>query len=145
MADYEKALLRGVGAALAAESAGVLSWVDPDDPTAAYGLADAGLYIGAVPSTPERAVAMNAYTVAMHPDAIIGIQFHFAAYDPDDLSDMAQAVSDALEGRWGGMLGTVKLVTSAWQSGTPLGQDANGREQRTENYYLKIARTIPQR
>ncbi|UVK61349.1 tail terminator [Microbacterium phage Gingerbug] len=142
MADYEKALVRGVGETLAAES--FLAWVDPDG-DGAYTDAQAGLYLGAVPSTPRRAVAMNSYTVAMHPTPIVGVQFHFAAYDPDDLTAMAQAVSDVLEGRWGGMLGTVRLVASAWQSGTSLGQDANGREQRTENYYLTIARSIPNR
>lgn len=142
MADYEKALLRGVGQTLAAES--LLSWVDPDGDEV-YTDAQAGLYVGAVPSTPKRAVAMNSYTVQMHPTPIVGVQFHFAAFDPDDLTEMAQAVSDVLEGRWGGMLGTVRLVASAWQSGTSLGQDANGREQRTENYYLTIARSIPNR
>lgn len=141
--DYEKALMRGVGETLALET-DVLSWLDPDA-TGAYSDAQAGLYVGAIPSTPRRAVAMNTYTVAMHPDPIIGLQFHYAAQDPDDLTEMAQAVSDVLEGRWGGMLGTVRLVASAWQSGTPLGQDANGREQRTENYYLTIARSIPNR
>ena len=143
MANYEKVLVRGVGETLAAESS-VLSWVDPDGDEV-YTAAQAGLYIGAVPSTPSRAVAMNPYTVAMHPVPIVGVQFHFAATDPDDLTEMAQAVSDVLEGRWGGMLGTVRLVASAWQSGTSLGQDANGREQRTENYYLTIDRSIPNR
>lgn len=141
--DYEKALLRGIGVTLDAET-DVLSWIDPDA-VGAYTPAQAGLYLGAVPSSPRRAVAMNSYTVAMFPDPIVGVQFHYAALDPDDLTTMAQAVSDVLEGRWGGMLGTVKLVASAWQSGTPLGQDANGREQRTENYYLTIARSIPNR
>lgn len=144
MVDYEKALLRGVGAVLGAESGGRLAWRDPDA-VGAYTDAQRGLYLGAVPSTPRCAVAMNSYTVQMFPDPIVGVQFHFAAKDPDDLTLMAQAVSDVLEGRWGGMLGTVKLVASAWQSGTPLGQDANGREQRTENYYLTIARMIPNR
>lgn len=142
MVNYEKALVRGVCEALGEES--FLSWIDPDT-VGAYTPDQAGLYLGAVPSTPRRGIAVNSYTVAMHPDPIVGVQFHFAAQDPDDLTEMAQAVSDVLEGRWGGMLGTVRLVASAWQSGTPLGQDANGREQRTENYYLTIARSIPNR
>ena len=142
MADYEAALLRGVGETLDAETH--LAWIDPDT-LAAY-LPDAvGVYLGVVPSEPKTAVAMNAYTVAMWPDPIVGVQFHIAAEDPDELTRATQAVADVLEGRWGGMLGTVKLVASAWQSGTPLGQDANGRHQRTENYYLTIARPIKQR
>lgn len=142
MADYEAELLRGIGETLADET--YLSWIDPDT-VAAYLPSAVGLYLGIVPAEAKTAIAMNAYTVQFFPDSIIGIQFHFAAEDPDDLTKASQAVADVLEGRWGGMLGTVKLVASAWQSGTPLGQDANGRRQRTDNYYLKIARTIPQR
>lgn len=142
MADYEKDLLEGLGETLAAETH--LAWVDPEG-TVAYAPADVGLYIGPVPSEPRTAVAMNGYTVQMFPDTIIGVQFHTASFDHDEMTRAAQAVSDALEGRWGGMLGTVKLVSSAWQSGTILGQDANGREQRTDNYYLKIVRKTPNR
>jgi hypothetical protein len=140
--DYEANLLRGIGLTLDAET--YLSWLDPDAEEV-YPPGAAGLYLGVVPSTPSIAIAMNSYTVQMHPDAIIGVQFHIAAEDPDDLTNATQAVADVLEGRWGGMLGLVKLVASAWQSGTPLGQDANGRHQRTDNYYLTIARNIPQR
>jgi hypothetical protein len=142
--DYEREVKRGVSAVLAEET--YLAWIDPDaEPQAAYGPGDVGLYDGVLPSEPATAVMLNTYTVAMHPVPIIGVQFHVAALDPDEMTRAVQAISDTLEGRWGGTLGSVRLVTAAWQSGTPLGQDANGRRGRTDNYYLTISRTIPRR
>lgn len=140
--DYEALLVRGVGEALAAET--YLSWVDPDA-NEAYPADVTGIYLGNLPAEPPVAVALTPYTVQMFPDTIVGVQVMVAAHDVENLTRASQAVADVLEGRWGGMLGTVKLVASAWQSGTPMGQDANGRQRRTDNYYLKIARTIPHR
>jgi hypothetical protein len=142
--DYEAALRKGVMQTLSDET--FLRYIDPEaDPTGVYAPGDVGLYDGILPSEPDTAVMVNSYSVQMIPVPIIGIQFHFAALDPDALSNAVQAVSDVFEGRWGGTLGSVRLVSAAWQSGTPLGQDANGRRGRTENYYLTISRTIPRR
>lgn len=142
--DYEGALKRGLMATLDAET--FLRYIDPDaSPAQAYLSSDVGLYDGVLPSEPDAAVMVNTYTVQVHPVPIVGVQFHFAAKDPDVLTMAVQAVADALEGRWGGTLGIVRLVSAAWQSGTPLGQDANGRRGRTDNYYLTINRTIPNR
>lgn len=143
--DYEREVKRGLCATLDAET--YLRWIDPEqDPEEAYTPGEVGLYDGILPSTTETSVTLNAYTVAMHPVPIVGVQFHYAALDPDDLSLAAQAVSDALEGRWGGTLGSVRLVSAAWQSGDALTQqDANGRRGRTDNYYLTISRVIPRR
>lgn len=143
--DYLREVKRGVCAMLDAET--YLRWIDLDEePAGTYAPGEVGLYDGVLPSSPETAVMVNSYTVAMHPVPIVGVQFHFASTDPDALTLAAQAVSDALEGRWGGTLGSVRLVSASWQSGDALTQqDANGRRGRTENYYLTIDRTIPRR
>lgn len=142
--DVEKALLKGVCATLADET--YLEWIDADtDPDGAYTAGQVGLYDGVLPSTPDTAVMVNTYAVAMAPVPVVGVQFHVASTDPDEITRAVQAVSDVLEGRWGGNLGLVRLVSAAHQSSGLLGQDANGRRGRTENYYLTINRNIPNR
>jgi hypothetical protein len=141
LTDYEKELKAGVGAALAAET--YLAW--SADPTHVFPPGTVALYDGIVPSNTDTAIAMNTYTVQMTPAAIIGLQFHAVSTDPDELTRALQAINDALDGRWGGTLGLVRLVSAAHQSSGLLGQDANGRRGRTENYYLTINRTIPNR
>lgn len=144
MADLEKDLKAGVCAVLGAET--YLEWQDPALLTfRPYTADEVGLYDGVLPAEPAAAVMVNTYPVQAYPVPVIGVQFHIAALDPDEATRAAQAIHDTLEGRWGGTLGSVRLVSAAWQSGTPLGQDANGRRGRTENYYLTIYRTSPQR
>lgn len=142
--DYEKALKRGLCATLAEET--YLAWIDPDEsPLEAYTDDQVGLYDGVLPSEPSTAVMVNSYTVQRHPVPIVGIQFHIASTDPDEVTRAVEALDQALEGRWGGTLGGVRLVSAAWQSTGDLGQDANGRRGRTENYYLTISRDTPRR
>lgn len=144
MTDTEKALKRGLCATLAAET--YLAWIDPDaEPTKAYSASQVGLYDGVLPAEPTTAVMVNTYTVQRHPVPIVGVQFHIASTDPDEVTRAVEALDSSLEGRWGGTLGGVRLVSAAWQSTGDLGQDANGRRGRTENYYLTISRDTPRR
>lgn len=141
--DYEAEVKRGVCALLDAET--FLRWIDPEEePLGVYDPAEMGLTIGILPDA-DQAVMVNTYTVQTRPDPIVGLQFHVAAMDEDLVTAACQAIGDVLDGRWGGNLGTVRLVDASHQSSGLLGQDANGRRGRTENYYLRIARAVPNR
>src|SRR5690606_22439626 len=110
-----------------------------------YTAGETGIVIRAVPQTPDRVITLAAYPLGT---GIPGVADHQTAVqirirgttDPRVCDDLADAVYEALDG-----LGNVTLdgvdVVQAWrQSYTSLGQDSNGRWERSENYYLDTMR-----
>lgn len=73
-------------------------------------------------------------------DEVVGVQFRIASKDRLAVKHAIADLRDHLHGRWGGSLGSVTLIQATRSSGTNVGQDANGRLVRTENYYLTIYR-----
>ena len=147
MDGFETRLLKGVCSALAdqIQSAPVPTLYYEDD-TQPY--PDDGQTIIARGIYPQRAggsVTVNVYPVDDTPlgDDILGIQIAIWHPDIDSLNDLASWVFDTLHDLWGATLGDVKVVSGSRSSGANLGQDSNGRQGRTENYYLTVLRPSP--
>jgi hypothetical protein len=104
-----------------------------------------------LPADPERAIALAAYPVTDHPmlnDVVVGVQFRIrGTTDPRVSAGVADAVYGELHGLRGPGLqvGGIDVRLVARQSGTQLGPDQTGRDERTENYYIHAARPTPGR
>lgn len=136
--SYTNDLLDGIAGLLAGAGVGVFS------PTAAIEDPDTGIFRGLMPDTPARAIAINDYPVADDDsvNAVTGVQFHMrAGRDPDAISDMADAVFNALHNRRHYDCGTVRVTLSWRQSQAWIGQDAQGRMELTANYYFRTTRS----
>lgn len=106
-----------------------------------------GIFISRYPED-QDSVTLEDYTVADDPslsDQIIGVQVTIKAKSLDRVKAIGALFYDLLQGRWGGTLGTVTLVTARRASGTNLGQDSSERQGRVENYYLTVHRPSPHR
>ncbi len=114
-----------------------------------YTLGDGvGFYLDLSPDTLLPSVTVAAYPLSDAPDlsdSIVGVQFLIEAADRDLVRDVSADLLDLWGGRWGGMIGAIRLVTASRSSGTNLGQDANGRLSRSENYAFTIHRPSTQR
>jgi Bacteriophage minor capsid protein len=129
------------------DAAGVGVW-HPDG--AAYAVGDTAIVIRVIPQAPDRIVSLAAYPqgtasqgMADH-DAAVQIRLR-AGVDPRDCDDLADVVFDRLDSLAGVTLGGVPLVQMWRQSYTSLGKDANGRWERSENYYLQAMRPTTHR
>ncbi len=77
-------------------------------------------------------------------DITTGVQVRIrSGRDPRPGADLDDAVFGLLENARGYQLGGVPVVVSWRQSGTPLGQDDQGRAEMTSNYYLRAIRPTP--
>lgn len=88
-------------------------------------------------------VLLSDYTVDDDPslsESTIGIQVTIRSQDRTEIKGITSDLFALLHGRWGGMLGPVRLVSAQRASGTNVGQDSNLRMGRTENYYLRVHR-----
>lgn len=128
----------------ASESAGLLTWRDPRAGTP-YAASEIGIYGVVMPEAPDRAVALNLYGVSERPVTVLGAQFRYRGNTDSDLDAIEDALSNIWSERWGGTLGSVPLVMSEWASGTSLGQDQNGRLERSLNVYLTVDRPLAHR
>jgi hypothetical protein len=132
-------LLTGLAEHLAAADIG--AW----RPSGAYAATETGIVIRAVPQSPDRIITLAAYPVgttlpglADHQTAVqIRIR---AGTDPREADDLADAICDALDGAHGLTWGGIAVVQVWRQSYTSLGQDSNGRWERSENYYIDTMR-----
>lgn len=120
------------------------------NPDAAYRPQDLGLYVDALPTTPDRAVAMNLYTVEDNTgttDAVVAVQLRIRGRrrNREDVKDTADALYDRLDGATHYRLGNTPVVRSWRQSAADLGTDSNHRQESTHNYYFQITRQTPHR
>lgn len=120
--------------------AGELSPIGSTPPVAAGGT---GIFAKALPTSPDRAVALNAYAsvdeakVAL---STIRVQFWFRGkpndpLDVDDLADSAFAILQGLEDR---TYGSVHLVQCNRVSSSQMGADESKRSERADNYEIDL-------
>lgn len=144
--DFETRFLTGMAALLAAETAG--TW-RPD--LSAYAETETGIVLGALPQSPPRAIALNAYSVDDDPslsDSVLGLQVltRWSDQDPRNVGDLAGSVYDALHGRTHFVLaGGVHVVQALLRSATSTGPDDNSRWRRVQNFYCSVHRPSPHR
>lgn len=127
-------LLTGVAEHLAAQ--GVGTWRT----TGVYAATETGIVLGLLPPSPDNVIALTGYSVSDDPtlsDGVMGVQVRTRTkgLDPRPTADLADAIFDALQGLGDVVLGGVRVQIVTRQSWVPLGADANGRQQRSDNYY----------
>ena len=110
-------------------------------PTGVYTAAETGITIKAVPQSPDRIIAITVYDVDEDPDPtnpwqafIVQLRYRAGKYptDVDDIADAAHTALTVHHQTWG----TVRVDRCHRQSFIPIGADANGRQERTDNYRL---------
>lgn len=131
--------LNGMGAHLAAQ--GVGAW----NPGGDYAPGDVGIVVDAIPDVPDLLITLTSYPVDDLPgiaDVRVGVQVRCRGNnrDPRIRNDLADACYEALHGlsgvTWGGVA-VVQVFRASW---APIGQDAAGRYERSDNYYVDAMR-----
>lgn len=144
MSGFAVKLLTGVAELL--DVAGVGDWT-------AAGVSDGtgvAIVLTDLPQTPDKIICLTHYDVLAHPsltDSIQGVQVRVRGdRDPRTSLDIMDAVYDALHALTHVTLGTapddVQVGQILWQSSAALGPDANGRYERSSNYYLNVNRAL---
>ncbi len=103
----------------------------------AYTKHEVGIYYGAIPATPDRAIGVRVYAAEDNDlEHLRGrrVQLRLRGRprvvdDADKLGSLAHTALNGLS-RVGGISG-IRRISMA-----PLGADSNGREERTENYLI---------
>lgn len=145
MTTWLRELRYAVADLTAAESAGLLTWRRPDGPSPVYLDSEIGIHGLVMPESPDAALTLNLYPVQESPDTIVGAQFRMRAKTDGQLDLIEDALSNCWLDRWGGTLGGIRLVLATWASGASLGQDQNGRLERSANVYLRVERPLAHR
>lgn len=143
---FETALLKGIAVMLAAGATRVpLTWRAVAPP---YTAEEVGIDLDLVREVTEPSLTLSTYVVSDDvggEDSVLGLQVRFSNASSAGIRDMVADVFDLLHGRQRGMLGGVTLIAARRTSGTGIGQDRNGRLERTENYYLTVAQPTTRR
>lgn len=105
--------------------------------------AGGGIYFNALPTSPDRAVSITAYSSVDEPKvtrSTVRVQFWFrgARDDSGDCDDMADATFLLLQGAEDRTYGTAHLVQCNRASSVPLGTDDSKRSSRTDNYEIDL-------
>lgn len=114
--------------------------------TGAYAATETGIVIGTVPQGPPAVVCLIPYPLTDDPtlsDSVMGLQIRFrvGTHDPRDVTDLADEAFDALHGHPAVNLSTTaRLLIAERISGVPLGEDANGHPEWSDNYQLTLHR-----
>lgn len=136
-----------VGLAVILDTANVGDW----NPTGAYTANQTGILLRAVPPDPDRIITLAAYPVGTDlqgmADHTLGVQIRVRGLpdNPRDCDDLADSIFDELDSTGRATWGDVPVVQAWRQSYTSLGQDANGRWERSENYYVQAMRPTTHR
>lgn len=104
------------------------------------------LFIGLTPDQPDRAVTIMSYPVEDTDLAVVitGVQFRLrAGRDPREVENMSDALYDLFHNRSHFVANGIHIELSWRQSGAWMGQDANQRVERVENFYLHADRSAP--
>lgn len=140
LTGYNSALMTGVGQLLEDEGLGVFSTEGP------YGPDSWGVFFGLTPDQPDRAITLMTYPVEDTDltSVITGLQIRLRGRrDPREVEDVSDAIYDLLHNKEHYTLGGVAVNLSWRQSGAWMGQDANQRIERVENFYLRTERDAP--
>lgn len=131
-------IVAALGQYLAANNLGV--WRT----TGAYTASEVGIAVGAAPQTPDRTITLTAYPVSDDPElplSVLGVQVRTrGTTDPRIADDLADPVFDLLHNATGLTLAGVRVPLIQRRSAAPMGRDANGRWERSDNYYLTVQR-----
>lgn len=111
-----------------------------------YDPGDVAIILRGIPQQPDKLITLAAYPrddnrhrgMADH-DTAVQIRVR-GDQDSRTCDDLADAIFTELDSLAGVTLGGVPLVQMWRQSYTSLGQDANGRWERSENYYVEAMR-----
>lgn len=149
--SFEMDTLLGLANLLADnEMAEVPLWSELDadgQPNAPQPVGTIAIYVDRYPEGLDS-VTLADYTVDDDPslsEQTIGVQVTIKARDLDAVKAVGSDIYALIHGRWGGMLGRVRLVSARRASGTSVGQDSSDRQGRQENYYLRVHRPSPNR
>ena len=138
---FRVTLLTAIGQRL--EAAGIGKW------STTPGAADTAITIDALPATPDRGIAMTIYPVADDggTDSTVGLQLRFRgpANNRSAVLNLIDQVFDNLHLLKNTELGNIPIVLVEHTSGAYLGTDGTNRSEHTENYYLRLTRTGPNR
>lgn len=123
------------------DTAGVGTWRE----SGAYQSGEIGIYDRAIPQTPDTIITLAVYPIGSN---LPGLADHMTAVqvrlrgtaDSRVCDDLADAIFTELDGLRRVTWGDIPIVEVWRQSYTPLGQDANKRWERSENYYLHAMR-----
>lgn len=144
MADsFEQEVLDGFALVAAANPSARVPLVYDPTGKVAYRPDQVGIYVDSYPEGPGGSVTITDYTVSDDPslsDSVMGIQVTIKHQDRLKVRAISGDLFNLFHGRWGGMLGTVTLVSALRASGTNTGQDSNERQGRIDNYYLTLHR-----
>ena len=137
---WTRTLVDGLATYLAGQAVAVYR------PTGAYQPTETAITIAGPPQAPDRVVALTYYPVtddAALSDVVAGVQIRCRGVvnDPNDAGDLADAVYDALHGQVGLVFGGIPTSQIRRQSSASLGQDALGRYERADNYYIEAVRS----
>lgn len=110
----------------------------PDGP--AYQSTELGISYGSIPPNPDRGIGVRIYSADDARDLLtrrVQLRFRGTPGRPDGADNLASVAFAALNGlsRVGGISGISRI------SMAPLGADANGREERTDNYEVTLDNT----
>lgn len=102
-----------------------------------------GIYMKALPTAPDRAVALTVYSSVDQPKVALStvrVQFFLRgkADDSADVDDLGDAIFLALQGLEDRTYGTAHLVQCNRISSVQLGIDDNKRANRSDNYEIDL-------
>jgi len=105
-----------------------------------------GIFLGMTPDKPDRALTIMSYPVEDTDltNVITGLQLRFrGSRDPRQVEDLSDAVYDLIHNKSHYQVNGIHVELSWRQSGAWMGQDANQRVERVENYYMHAERAAP--
>lgn len=131
--DFLTEYVEGFAQLLAAETD--LAW----QPAGDYPADEAGIFIGTVPASPDKLVALMPTPMDAHPvftDSAVNLQIRFrAGADIRDTWAMRDQTRRVLAGRFPLLLPTgVYVSTLVFAYGTSMGQDSSKRWEWADNY-----------
>jgi hypothetical protein len=136
-------LLTGLAEHLAA--AGIGTW----RPSGSYQAGEVGIYIRAIPTSPDRIITLAPYVVASTSgiaDVTQGVQIRIrGSQDPRVAEDLGDAIFDLLDSATGLTWRGIPVVEVTRRSYAALGADANGRWELSHNYYVEAMRPTSHR
>lgn len=104
------------------------------------------IFLGLTPDKPDRAITLMSYPVEDTDliNVITGVQFRFrGTRDPREVENVSDAIYDLIHNKSHYVVNGVPINLSWRQSGAWMGQDANQRVERVENFYLHAERSAP--
>lgn len=113
-------------------------------PNGTYAKGDTALAVAVMPPAPDRVICLAVYNQADPlglADVEVSLQIRCrATADPRAVDALADPVVDLLHGATRLVLGGVRVSVIRRISSAPLGADALGRMERTDNYLLRSER-----